>query len=131
MTSTYSRPLTSILVPRARRFLVGYKLSRVALGTRMAHLKTISSRFQKISTMGTVSKNCAFGARKNSGIYRYAWTRPGGDQGSNFRMKKRTQKWQENSANLERKWGGGGGGGQRGGYTLFWRRSREKRDFTN
>ena len=40
-------------------------------------------------------------------IYRYAWTRPGGDQGSNFRTKKRTQKWQENSANLERKRGGG------------------------
>ena len=30
----------SILVPRARRFLVGYKLSRVALGTRMKPIRS-------------------------------------------------------------------------------------------
>ena len=92
--------------------------------------------FSKTLHHGDCFQKMRFWCPKNlRNIYRYAWTRPGGDQGSNFRTKKRTQKWQENSANLERKRrrGGGGGGGkvspppQRGGYTLFWRRSREKR----
>ena len=60
--------------------------------------------FSKTLHHGDCFQKMRFWCPKNlRNIYRYAWTRPGGDQGSNFRTKKRTQKWQENSANLERK----------------------------
>ena len=86
--------------------------------------------FSKTLHHGDCFQKMRFWCPKNlRNIYRYAWTRPGGDQGSNFRTKKRTQKWLENSANLERK--RGGGGRERGGYILFWRRSRENRDLAN
>ena len=63
--------------------------------------------FSKTLHHGDCFQKMRFWCPKNlRNIYRYAWTRPGGDQGSNFRTKKRTQKWQENSANLERKRGG-------------------------
>ena len=106
MTSTYSRSLISILVPGARRFLVGYKLSRVALyGSPLNHKRA----FSKTLHHGDCFQKMRFWCPKNlRNIYRYTWTRPGGDQGSNFRTKKRTQKWQENSANLKRKRGGAG-----------------------
>ena len=74
--------------------------------------------FSKTLHHGDCFQKMRFWCPKNlRNIYRYAWTRPGGDQGSNFRTKKRTQKWQENSANLERK--RGGGWGDKGVGTLF------------
>ena len=77
MTSTYSRPLISILVPGARRFLVGYKLSRVALyGSPLNHKRA----FSKTLHHGDCFQKMRFWCPKNlRNIYRYAWTRPGGD----------------------------------------------------
>ena len=111
--------------PRSPSF-PGRSQSRVALGLKNDSPLNHKRVFSKTHHHGDCFQKMPFWCPKNlRNIYRYAWTRPGGDQGSNFRTKKRTQKWQENSANLERK--RGGGGGQRGGYTLF----REKRDLAN
>ena len=80
--------------------------------------------------MGTVSKKCAFDARKISGIYIDTRGRGPVEIKDLISARRNALKNSKKTAQIL-KGSGGGVGGQRGGYTLFWRRSREKRDLAN
>ena len=80
--------------------------------------------FSKTLHHGDCFQKMRFWCPKNlRNIYRYAWTRPGGDLIS---ARRNTLKNGKKTAQILK-----GRGGGRGRYTLFWRRSREKRDLAN
>ena len=85
--------------------------------------------FSKTLHHGDCFQKMRFWCPKNlRNIYRYAWTRPV-EIKDLISARRNALKNGKKTAQILK--GSGGGGRQRGGYTLFWRRSRENRDLAN